>query len=408
MVDNRTTQYGGRNPPPLIDVCSLFFLVFFTENLDMWWDPSYIFIIQAQLALIGSLAVIERRIYPKKQIPWTTEFFALLLPIVLLDTYIWKWTFEEFNIRFPGVVEYIRKKLGITLQEWVKGYKRIFGQSVLQKVWESTARATNGEFRIGLATKNSKVFRPLMEALLYLDHALLPNPTTLAAKFGFVQIKRFVTATSLPQYENMRFVQKRSNKSNLWDRNVQELLRLTPEQQQQQQQLQLQQQQEQPAQPPQQQQPPQPPQHQQQDQVQEQQQQHFPGQQHPQPRRPRVSPRRSPRMFTWVRNRFSSSSSSNNNDDDNEDAVIDNGNGFNEDEIAEEVNRMRQEDWVGLGLDHNGGGGRNLEIDEPQRPPQQRDGQHTNTTSTAARMCVYHLVPLVLFDRVLFCFCVNN
>lgn len=112
-------------------------------------------------------------------------------------------------------------------------------------------------------------------------------------------------------------------------------------------------------------------------------------------------------MFTWVRNRFSSSSSSNNNDDDNEDAVIDNGNGFNEDEIAEEVDRMRQEDWVGLGLDHNGGGGRNLERDEQQRPPQQRDGQHTNTTSTAARMCVYRFVPLVLFDRVLFCFCVN-
>ena len=111
-------------------------------------------------------------------------------------------------------------------------------------------------------------------------------------------------------------------------------------------------------------------------------------------------------MFTWVRNRFSSSSSSNNNDDDNEDAVIDNGNGFNEDEIEEEFEYMKIEDLLGKD-DHNGGGGRNLERDEQQRPPQQRDGQHTNTTSTAARMCVYRFVPLVLFDRVLFCFCVN-
>ena len=182
-----------------------------------WWTEDAKKETKRLLRKIGNIDRIDKM--TGKNNVWT-EMMALINPLVILDTYFFKWDRREFELRFPGIVEYIQTIRVMDDKQWEAVRRPGLEQQILYNFTKLAAGTdrVEGQVRMKKYTNNPNVFEPLNRVIRKFDPAKYPTKQSLTATGGLVCGIRFVPYTNAND-------RRRKGKE---ERNLQELLSIDP------------------------------------------------------------------------------------------------------------------------------------------------------------------------------------
>ena len=183
---------GGREKEilPLIIVRNRYLVLENEATLGELWTHEAIEEIKKLLRDIGC---IDRAKKLRGNSNEWSQMMALLNPLVILDTYFFKWDKHEFVLRFPGIVQYIKTIRLMEDEEWEAVQRSGLEQQVLYGL-TNLARGKDrveGQVRMERYTKNKDVFQPLNRVIRKLDPSKYPTDQSLIATGGLVCGIRF-------------------------------------------------------------------------------------------------------------------------------------------------------------------------------------------------------------------------
>ena len=173
----RRSKGKTRNPPSLIveDKNNPNIGMKVPEHIlvDRWWDPSAYKQLRKDCAAFDMphhVAVLERP--SDGSLKWVDAIEDLPgKEMMIIDTLTWRWTPEEWDIRFPGPKVYFKIRFDMTEEEWA-AKRETFRKNILNKIKKKADRE-DGKFRIDYAPK-AKFQDKVHKFLRYLIHAKLP------------------------------------------------------------------------------------------------------------------------------------------------------------------------------------------------------------------------------------------